>query len=213
MSVETLCCGAGGVDELRKLLPDESAPCYGMLRLTVGSGAFARQKTVLIVYSPDSCPGIKKAKFAARRNEVKKLLGDVHTEWVVVSAAELCLSGMLEATKHIAADSTKGDFSISKMKADYEAMIAASSAGGKGGKIDLLKATGRKTAAEMGAKVNSHVAIKAVREQMGPFNWALFGPTEAGQELKFINAGSLSVNGGCLGRRDLPSSARNRKNS
>ena len=29
---------------------------------------------------------------------------------------------MLEATKHIAADSTKGEFSIAKMKAEYLAM-------------------------------------------------------------------------------------------
>ena len=198
MTMETLCCGAGGVEELRKKLIDETAPCYGMLRLQVGEGTFARQKTVMLIYAPDACPGIKKAKFAAKRSEAKKALGDVHFEWNVAGAGDLSIAGMLEATKHIAADSTKGDFSITKMKADYEAMIVASAkggGGGGGGSIDLLKATGRKTAAEMGAKVNSHVAIKAVREQMGPFNWALFGPTEAGQELKFINAGSLSVNG------------------
>ena len=200
MTMETMCCGGGGIEELRKKLPDENAPCYGMLRLTVGEGAFARQKTVMLIFAPDTCPGIKKAKFAAKRSEAKKALGDVHFEWNVAGAGELSVAGMLEATKHIAADSTKGDFSITKMKADYEAMIVASAKAGSGGiggggTLDLMKATGRKTASEMGSKVNGHVAIKAVREQLGPFNWALFGPTEAGQELKFINAGSLSVNG------------------
>lgn len=103
---------------------------------------------------------------------------------------------MLEATKHIAADSTKGEFSIAKMKADYEAMIQTSSKGGGGGaKIDLAKGAGRKTAAEMGTKIASNIALKAVREPMGPFNWVLFGPSEAGAELQFINAGSLSING------------------
>jgi hypothetical protein len=103
---------------------------------------------------------------------------------------------MLEATKHIAADSTKGEFSIAKMKADYEAMIQASAKGGAGGaKLDLTTGAGRKTAAEMGTKIASHVALKAVREPLGPFNWVLFGPSEAGKELQFINAGSLSING------------------
>ena len=59
---------------------------------------------------------------------------------------------MLEATKHIAADSTKGEFSIAKMKADYEAMIASSAAAaGKPPKIDLLAATGRKTCVGSGS--------------------------------------------------------------
>ena len=132
--LDTVCCGAGGVDELRASLPDPAAPAYGMLRLTVGEGAFARQKTVLIVYAPDACPGIRKAKFAAKRNDVKKALGDVHAEWAVAAPAELCVAGLLEATKFMAADATKGAFSIAKMKADYEAMIqAAAAAGGAAG--------------------------------------------------------------------------------
>jgi hypothetical protein len=44
-------------------------------------------------------------------------------------------------------------------------------------------------------KVSSHVALQAVREPLGPCTWVLFGPSEAGKELQFINAGSLSING------------------
>lgn len=130
--METLACGSGGIEELRRSLPDENVPTYGMLRLTVGEGAFSRcvraspvavvararalaahydycslaahartilrarrrrrltcpptrvsvrarrsQKTVLITYSPDSCAGIKKAKFQAKKADVKKTIGDV----------------------------------------------------------------------------------------------------------------------------------------
>ncbi len=187
------------MEELRKALPDGAAtPCFGMLRLTVGQGTFARQKTVLITYFPDSCPGIKKAKFASKKGEVRKAVGDVHTEWIVASADDFSVPKMMEAVKHIAADSTKGDFSIAKMTEDYEAMIKSSgkSAGAGGAvKIDLLAATGRKTAAEMGVAVPSNTALKAVREAMGPFNWALFAPSEPGKDLIFVNAGSLSVIG------------------
>ncbi len=77
---------------------------------------------------------------------MRKVLGDVHTEWGVSSFADLTVEAMLEQTRHIAADSSAAGFSIAKMKADYEAMIASSSAAaGKPVKIDLLAATGRKT--------------------------------------------------------------------
>jgi hypothetical protein len=51
---------------------------------------------------------------------------------------------------------------------------------------------------EMAVKIPSKSALAAVREQMGPFNWVLLAPTEAGKELVFVNAGSLSVNGACV---------------
>jgi hypothetical protein len=200
--MHTLACGTGGVDEMRKALPDEALPYFGMLRLTVGEGTYAREKTILVSYAPDACPGVKKAKAAAKKNDVRKALGDVHSEWMVTSPGDLSVGPMLEALKFMVADSTKGGVSIAKMKSDYEAMIQASAAaalggglGGKGGaKVDIKNATGRLTAAEMDKKIPSHAALKAVRDTLGPFNWALFAPTEAGKDLEFINAGSLSVN-------------------
>jgi len=195
--LETLACGAGGVDEMRKSLPDENLPYFGMLRLTLGEGTYAREKTVLVTYAPDSCAGVKKAKAAAKKNDVRKALGDVHSEWLVTQAADLSVGPMLEAVKFMAADSTKGGVSIAKMKSDYEAMVKANASvigiGGKT-KVDIKSATGRLTAAEMEKKVPSNAALKAVRDVLGPFNWALFAPTEAGKELEFVNAGSLSVN-------------------
>ena len=77
---------------------------------------------------------------------MRKVLGDVHLEWAVSNVADLSVEGMLEASRHIAADSSAAGFSIAKMKADYEAMIASATAATKGPvKIDLLAATGRKT--------------------------------------------------------------------
>jgi hypothetical protein len=198
--LETIACGSGGVDEMRRALPDESLPYFGMLRLTIGEGTYAREKTVLVHYSPDACPGVKKAKASARKPDVRRALGDVHSDWLVTSTADLAVGPMLEAMKHMASDSTKGGVDIKKMKADYEAMIASSAVGaaggGKGGaKVDIKNATGRLTAAEMPSKIPSHAALKAVRDVLGPFNWALFAPSEPGKELEFVNAGSLSVNG------------------
>lgn len=62
-----------------------------------------------------------------------------------------------------------GSFSISQMKKDYEAMIASAMQ-----KSQLKSPTkSRPTAAEMGA-VSSEQVLEAVRQPLGPFNWALF---------------------------------------
>jgi hypothetical protein len=42
-----------------------------------------------------------------------------------------------------------------------------------------------------GDYVSGEKALEAVREPMGPFNWALFEPSDKG--LVFANAGSLSI--------------------
>lgn len=206
--MSTLACGAGGVEEMAKFVPEGQA-LFGMIRVTVGSGTFKRDKLILASIMPAALSGIKKAKVANKKAAVKGVLGDVHAEWVVEDAAAMTVEGLLEAVKHIAADNAVSGFNIKQAKADYEAMIAAAQAakGGAGGgagapvKINLLAATGRKTASEMAVKVPADVALKAVRETMGPFNWLLVAPTDAGKPLELVNAGSLSVNGARARRR------------
>jgi hypothetical protein len=39
--------------------------------------------------------------------------------------------------------------------------------------------------------IKGHQALDAVREPLGPFNWAMFRPSEGAAHLDFVNAGSL----------------------
>lgn len=94
----------------------------------------------------------------------------VHAELVLSDVEEVNLDGVLEALcKVIAADHTLGGgVSIAKMKADYEEMLIKNAAAASSSKDGV--ALTRKTAAELGT-VKSEQALKAVREDMGPFNW------------------------------------------
>ncbi len=84
----------------------------------------------------------------------------------------------------IAADKM-GDFSIAKMKADYENMVRLA--------LSSPKSPGRRrrTAREMGS-IATHTAIEELRKPLGAFNWCLFKGLKGG-ELDFLNAGSMSL--------------------
>lgn len=58
----TQACGAGGITEMAAAITDKDLPLFGILRLTVGSGTFARQKVVFISYMPETAGPLKKAK-------------------------------------------------------------------------------------------------------------------------------------------------------
>lgn len=119
---------------------------------------------------------------------MKKALGDVHADLTITSKEECTMEHVLsELLKVIASDSASGSFSIAKLKADYEAMIASTSTKASGSGPAAAVALTRKTAAQLG-NVRADQALKAVREELGAFNWALFTPDN-----EFVDAGSLSA--------------------
>jgi len=92
--------------------------------------------------------------------------------------------------KFFAADHGDHGVDVSKIKDDYEAMIAAT----KVAQLSLNKSKNRKTARDFKAKPSGEQVLKWVHAESakdGPFNWALFEPSA--KKLKFYNAGSLSV--------------------
>lgn len=105
---------------------------------------------------------------------MRKALGDVHAELVLSDVAEVKLEHVLEELKKvIASDDSGASVSISKLKEDYEAMIAKSDSAAEGAKAGAGGvALTRKTAAELG-NIKADQALKAVREPMGPFNWCV----------------------------------------
>lgn len=87
---------------------------------------------------------------------------------------EVTLDRVLEEMKKVmAADS--GSYSVSKIKEDYMAMLAANAGAKKDASgVELT----RKTAAEMGGSVKAEQALKAVKEPLGAWNWCVhFSPS------------------------------------
>lgn len=135
-----------------------------------------------------------------RKGEMKKTLGDVHGEVGYETVESVNLPQVLaDANRFIAGgDSVDKSVDFSALKRDYEAMIAKNKKK-KGGDDDsspdnAVSVGARKTAADLGSKVDGKSCLKAVREHMGPFNWCLFKPTEGKEDFTgFVNAGSLSL--------------------
>ena len=179
----------GGVDELREAI-DDSHVQFALLRFSFGSGSFKRTKFVFITILSENVPAVKKGRVLTKKSTVKDSCGMTHVEIQLEDPSECTVDNIMSMVQRmIASDDNLGDFSISQMKADYEAMIKESGEGG-GGKDILKRAGKRKTAKEMGS-VDATRALDAVKSRMGPFNWALF---KAKLPLELHDAGSMSVN-------------------
>jgi len=180
--------GSKGIAELGSKVQADTVT-FALVRVPFGSGTFARDKCILLHVNSEACPPIRRGRINGRKADVRKALGDVHAELVLSDVAEVKLEHVLEELKKvIASDDSGASVSISKLKEDYEAMIAKSDSAAEGAKAGAGGvALTRKTAAELG-NIKADQALKAVREPMGPFNWFLCDP-----DFNFVNSGSLSA--------------------
>lgn len=189
--------GSGGLAEAQAVAKKDDVN-FVIARVPMGSGQFAREKTVLVTVMGEELSGIKRARIVSKRGDVKRIVGEVHADLSYDSTAEFTMDQVLsDLSKVIASDSTVAGFNMAEFKAQYEAMIAKSKESGATGDDsnpdNALKVGARKTAADF-ASIKGQDALKAVRDNMGPFNWCLFRGTEAKDDYSgFINAGSLSV--------------------
>eukprot|EP00040_Diaphanoeca_grandis_P011201 m.57363 g.57363 ORF g.57363 m.57363 type:complete len:560 (-) comp22376_c0_seq1:334-2013(-) len=182
-------CGPGGIGEMSEHLNEDTVQ-WGLLRFSIGSGTFQRNKMLLIHFNGVNCSGLSKAKKNRSAQKAEDTLSPFNTKLVLTEKEEVNLDNVLELTKKVFAGDNLKDFSIADMKSDYEHMIADTR---KKNIEAMLKGddetTKRQTAKEMG--VSAEDALKLVRKPMGAFNWALFRPDAA--DFTLYDAGSLSV--------------------
>lgn len=177
---------AGGVAEMQAHV-DDSTVQYGIVRIGLGSGSFKRDKLIFVHVQGEHASAVKKGRLNTKKGDVKTAVGATHAEMQIESKGECTTDSFFEKLSKIIKIDDMGGFSIAKLKADYEAMIAAG--GSKSGDI-LERAKSRKTAAEMGGSLDAVKALEAVRKPLGPFNWVLLKATKG---LELHNAGSMSV--------------------
>lgn len=163
---------------------------FGLLRFTVGSGTFQRNKMVFIHFNGEKCSGLHKAKCNKHADKVTQAFGQCAVKLTFGEQDEVGLDNIVKETKHLFASDGHMEISISDIKADYESMLTKS----RQNEIEaLLKGDAdtqkRKTAKEMGVSATDALAL--VNKPMGAFNWALFEPDAS--ELTLWDAGSLGV--------------------
>ncbi len=167
---------------------DDTTVQFGLANFALGSGSFKRNKLVFVHVQGEKAGAVAKGRLNTLKGAVKECMGASHAEVQLYSADECTPEHFIEHLSKVIKVDDMGGFSISKLTADYEAMIA--SAGPAGVPDALERAATRKTAAEMGT-VEGAKALEAVKQPLGPFNWALF---KASDSLELHNAGSMSVN-------------------
>lgn len=121
-------------------------------------------------------------------------MGSVHAELTVSELEEVTLDHVLEEMLKVVVSDKIGDaageFSISQLKKDYEAMLVVQQAAAL--KLESNDSGTRKTVAEMGEDFMSAMkALNSVKDEAGPLNWILLKAQDGGPKLH--DAGSLGV--------------------
>jgi len=168
---------------------DDSTVQFALADIVLGTGSFKRHKMVFVHIQGEKAGAVAKGRLNTLKGAVKDAFGSTHAEVQIYGADECTPEHFLETLSKVIKVDDMGGFSISKMKADYEAMIAAAGPSSVAGGDVLARAATRKTAAEMGT-VEAGKALEAVKQTLGPFNWVLFKPS---RKLELLNAGSMSV--------------------
>jgi hypothetical protein len=100
---------------------------FALCRVPIGSGAFAREKFILLNFNLEGCPGLRRAKINTRKADIKRALGDFHAELTFGDKEEAGLDGIMEKLVPVFAGvdsgAAGGGISVSKLKSDYEDML------------------------------------------------------------------------------------------
>jgi len=189
--------GAGGIPAFADAV-DESKVQYGLVQVVMGS-ALARSKNIFIHFNGKSCSVVKRGRANAQKPLAQDAVGHFHAEVAFEEKEEVTFANVLSNTSgvfidddnDVGAEGGGGDAfaeRVAAMQKDYEEMALRNAQQGPGG--EAVEDPGSLTAKEMRNKPPAEQALAAVRELMGPFNWATFN---AKVPLELENAGAGSV--------------------
>jgi hypothetical protein len=154
---------------------DEARVFFALLRFDLGQGAFARTKWAFLHWNGENTSAVKRGRWNATLGEALSAVGltpslqceytdkaSCTTEAVLAELASACVND---------SDIGDSDFSIDKMKADFEAMLT------KADSMSLEDTLGRlPTANDMKRKFTweeCQAHVTNVGPPPGPFNWML----------------------------------------
>ncbi|KAJ9452684.1 hypothetical protein DIPPA_27234 [Diplonema papillatum] len=185
--------GAGTtiVDDMVEYV-DEDKVQFALVQIPIGSGAFQRNKMIMVKWVGERTPAMKKAKQVQKTGEVAELFGSTHASITLTKYDEVDLEHILNELKHVFV-TDNGEFSIGNLKEEIMARIAANKKKQEEKVTEVAKTMAaipklRPSATDMG--IDAEQALKEIRKPLGALNWALF---EASTPLKLHEAGSDSV--------------------
>lgn len=187
-------CVARGNDSVDRAFPqlDDTRVQFMYIKFPVGSGTFQRNKFVYVHFVGPKCSIVKRGKWNSKLGDILGLL-QAPSGVEVDNKEVLTFSYLVTQLKKVfVADD--GSFSVQKVQEEYHRRIAEQAA-----KLQPVNAEEpstpqspirqRKLAVSLG--LNTESVLKALREDMGPFNWATFEPNP--QKLTLVEGGSGGI--------------------
>eukprot|EP00672_Neobodo_designis_P010342 CAMPEP_0174856668 /NCGR_PEP_ID=MMETSP1114-20130205/36156_1 /TAXON_ID=312471 /ORGANISM="Neobodo designis, Strain CCAP 1951/1" /LENGTH=373 /DNA_ID=CAMNT_0016091473 /DNA_START=49 /DNA_END=1170 /DNA_ORIENTATION=- len=193
--------GSGGVEDGFQRL-DDGVVQFMLIKFPVGSGTFKRNKFVYVHHIGPHCPAVKRGKWNAELDNVLKRFqvsaGLAHSDGKAGLSFDLLVNKL---QKVFVADN--GTFDLAALRDEYNKRLEEEKAkmekdaddndevdngsmapGSPGSPLRV-----RKMATDLGATLP--MVLKAIAEEMGPFNWVTVLPPKApGGEPQLVQAGS-----------------------
>lgn len=176
---------------------DDSLVQFVLLKFPVGSGTFKRNKFIYVHTVGPQCGIVKRGKCNAELGNVLRLFLATHAglEWTV-GKDDLTFEAVVTKLQKVFV-SDDGSFSVAKIQEEYNRRLAEEAAKmvidvplaelGQGASPPGSPIRRRKLATELGLQLEA--VLKAVREDVSPFNWCTFQLAPP-KELRLVEAGS-----------------------
>ena len=169
-------CVARGSDKIENGFSqlDESKVQFMLIKFPIGSGTFKRNKFVYVHFVGPQCGVVKRGKWNAELGNVLKLFQS-SAGIEVTNKESLSFDFLVNQLKKVfVADD--GSFSLQKIQDEFNRRIAEEAAkltgGSTGSEEPASPVRNRKLAVALG--LNRDSVLKAIREDLGPLNWAIF---------------------------------------
>ena len=190
--------GVGGVDEMREAL-DDGAVSFGVARLRLGRGTFARYKSVFVHWSAPNAPVVRRGRANAMRGVVEARMSPCAMGVTLEAREECATDAVVEALARVCAkDEGEGDSPrdfeerVATMRADVREQLAEAK---RAFEETLANRSGTKlrrlTLREMSRRMTFREVAEAVRKSDGAFNWYLVRADANGSEVFNAGGGSL----------------------
>mmetsp|Transcript_67039 Transcript_67039/g.143432 ORF Transcript_67039/g.143432 Transcript_67039/m.143432 type:complete len:425 (-) Transcript_67039:114-1388(-) len=181
--ISLLGAGAGGVETLSRHL-GMGLVSWALLRFQVGGGTFARAKLVAISCSSgEAAPAALLGRLAARGNEARRLLGEVHAHISINTASELTAEYLCARLLPLFSADTGRHCSVQSLRLEYSLAVAQVRRGVMASHVPSASDT------VVQAEATADEALQAVGTVGGRYDWVLLEPSR----LQVHSAGSGGI--------------------
>jgi hypothetical protein len=171
---EVFNAGGGSLEEMKKSLDDKEV-LFGLLRMSFGTGVFRRTKFVLVHWSGDEVPALKRGHMNAQEEAIRRIIGPVNISHFATTLDELKLEDLIEKIKAkvvLDGESSEGELDLYSL----EKFMVAVEEDGEALKREFPEAAVAENGGateETNAEPTFREALESVLSSKQPYNWFL----------------------------------------